>query len=255
MLLQFCDTLSLSSVRNACTSLWKCSGVTQEFLSTKLIRKLLLTFGITILEPLVKKLQEKLVSENSNSLSADHTYKFVKKLTVGKNSNVDQKVLVFFLKYIFLHYKIHVSAQLLDICNDNGHVISHHIVPDGSHVYVEKAITTDILPFQSTPSKCFYSDKSVADQNLQTTFNTYYDAHNIKGKTVVLQGNLYCFLTYIQDIYHCQQRIVHLLPKSHSDYGSAVANLTKIFSELKKDTSVCKYKNMQEFKQALIGII
>jgi hypothetical protein len=81
-----------------------------------------------------------------------------------------------------------VSAQLLDICNDSGKVISHNIVPDGSHIYVQKAIENDILPFQTNPTECFYSDKSVADKNLDRVFNNYYTVHKMNASTVVLQG-------------------------------------------------------------------
>jgi len=41
---------------------------------------------------------------------------------------------------------------------------------------------------KTTGTACFYTDKAIADQNLDEIFNSYYKKHNIKQTTVVLQG-------------------------------------------------------------------
>jgi len=103
-------------------------------------------------------------------------------------------------------------------------VICAEIVPDGSHEHVSKSINF-ILQNQSKScvTKCFYTDKAVADKNLHKLFNNFYkDTFNIEMETIVLQ-----------DIYHIKERIVRTLPKSHADYYIAVKKLTSIFSTLK----------------------
>lgn len=87
ILVQFAETLSITSVITTCSALWKCSKISEVFLSAKFIRKLLLSYGIAVIEPIVKQQQQIIIHQSSKSLAADHTYKFVKKLTVGKFSN------------------------------------------------------------------------------------------------------------------------------------------------------------------------
>jgi len=84
---------------------------------------------------------------------------------------------------------VHVKAQLLDFVDNKGNVVYSEIVPDGSHHFIIDALVTKILPFQDTIfTKCFYTDKAVADVNLAITFDNFYKKFSIDNKTVIQQG-------------------------------------------------------------------
>jgi len=80
----FSESLSITSVVNVCSYLWKSHGVTSNFISNKSVRKLLISFGWNIMHPLVRNQQKQFSKENTESLSCDHTYKSVKKLMVSQ---------------------------------------------------------------------------------------------------------------------------------------------------------------------------
>ena len=90
--LTFAETLSLSSVIHTVCTLWKCHGESREFLSRKFMKKLLICFGLTILHPILTKLQKKSIEYDCKTLSADHTYKFTKKLRTADSVLKTSKV-------------------------------------------------------------------------------------------------------------------------------------------------------------------
>jgi hypothetical protein len=62
ILVKFAETLSITSVVTICAALWKCSNVKEQFFSAKYIRKLLLSYGVTLLEPIVKSHQQSIIN-------------------------------------------------------------------------------------------------------------------------------------------------------------------------------------------------
>lgn len=141
--------------------------------------------------------------------------------------------------------QLRVKAQLFSVLNDTGKVIYHKIVPDGSHTHVKEAIGK-IVAQQQHPvfTKCLYTDKAVADQNLGPEFTKlYYKKYKKVIATVVLQG-MSDYTTYFNklDLYHVKQRVLSLLPVSHPDYHSAKKQFNDIFTELVKQNTTLKNK-------------
>lgn len=93
MLSIFLETVSFSSVEKLLNSLWKATNENEEkFIKFKTIKMLLLSFGYSSICGLVMKNQNDLIKKQSLSLSGDHTYKFVKNLTVFSGYKQKEKV-------------------------------------------------------------------------------------------------------------------------------------------------------------------
>jgi hypothetical protein len=156
----FVETESFSSVHNLSQQLWLSQGSKDKFLSKTTITSILTPYLMFHANALVRLQQQHLINEASRSLSADHTYKFVKHLSVSSPENSRKKVNFFSIHFINIFYlKIHIPAQLFTVLNDNGKVVYHKIVPDGSHLHVKEAIKTIVAKQKSVVTEVFYSDK------------------------------------------------------------------------------------------------
>ena len=81
-------------------------------------------------------------------------------------------------------------AQLLTLIDNKGNVVACEIVPNGSHEHVISCIKK-VLQSQTSNcvTKCFYSDKAVADKNLGSIFQTFYKQNfNLDCSVEILQG-------------------------------------------------------------------
>jgi hypothetical protein len=83
MISLFVEELSFSKVKKVIYGLWCSQNVATDFASFKTIKNWVLSFGFLKIHPLVKSNQYQLINEHSQSLSGDHTYKFVKNLSLS----------------------------------------------------------------------------------------------------------------------------------------------------------------------------
>lgn len=83
------------------SALWLSVGVDQQkFVYFNTIKKHFLSFGFSVISPMNMLNQEDIIKNESLSLSGDHTYKFVKNLTVTE----DSKAKVNNKKYFFTFF-------------------------------------------------------------------------------------------------------------------------------------------------------
>jgi len=78
MICMFYETLSISAVHYLCSQLWQAQDIQMKFIDKKTIKELIISYGYCFIYPLLLSSQQKLIKSNSQTISADHTYKYVK---------------------------------------------------------------------------------------------------------------------------------------------------------------------------------
>ena len=96
---------SFGTVQKLISALWKSSGVEEDkFINFNTIKKHFLSFGFSVISPIAAFTQTETIKSESLSLSGDHTYKFVKNLTVTEVSKekVNEEKLIYSFRSMFL---------------------------------------------------------------------------------------------------------------------------------------------------------
>ena len=97
MISLFVETQSFSTVSHLCCQLWESCGSTRNFLSRQVVGKILLPFLFEKSHYHSIQSETKEVNLSSESLSCDHTYKYVKYFNVTDPLHKKKKVCTYIM--------------------------------------------------------------------------------------------------------------------------------------------------------------